>query len=44
MLSEPMTSTTTLQQQLEQLPGALQVTDDPEQVAGVASQTQADPE
>ena len=33
--------TTTLQQQLEQLPGALQVTDQPDQVEQVAGQTQA---
>ncbi len=44
MLSEPMSPTTTLQQQLEQLPGALSVTDQPDQVAQVADQTQADPD
>lgn len=44
MLSEPMTSTTPLEQQLEQLPAALEVTDDPAAVGQVAAQTQADPE
>jgi hypothetical protein len=44
MLSEPMTSTTPLEQQLEQLPQALEVTDQSQQVEQVAGQTQADPE
>jgi len=44
MLSEPMGDTTTLQQQLQQLPGDLSVTDDPDAVGQVAGQTEADPQ
>ena len=44
MLSEPMTSNVPLDEQLEQLPQAIGVTDDESQIEQVADQTQADPD